>query len=518
MGSIVISLLDMIGVLAMLPMMQLVSGAPTDVGALGWVSDLLGTEDQDTLVIALAAFIVGAFAVKDVAAIMFRIWQLRFMADQEVATSTRILRGYLVGPYAWHLKNNTGDKIWTIESAVGIGFITGIGSALALVTETFAITMVFVGLLIAAPFASLLALVYFGAAALVLQRVIRPRINEASKRSQAAGLATSTTSLQALGAFKEIKLRGADAQFVTSYREARHVGAHARATAGLLHELPKYLLEIAFVLGIALLAFAVTTTSDAQQGIVTLGLFVAAGSRILPSIVRFLGSLSGVRFSRGPLEHLIRETRMQAAAEREQEAAVRTTDVPRGDIEVRGVTFAYADQPDELVAARRGRDDPQRSVGGDRRLQRRGQDHAWSTCCSACTSLVPDACGPAECRSSTTCRPGRPGWRWCRRTCTSSMSRCASTSRSTRSRTTTASGTPCTARSSRTSSLPCRTGSTARSASAGSVSPEASASGSASLARSTATRRCSCSTRPRPPSTTRPSAGSPRRCRACGAT
>ena len=118
---------------------------------------------------------------------MFRIWQLRFMADQEVATSTRILRGYLVGPYAWHLKNNTGDKIWTIEAAVGIGFITGIGSALALVTETFTIAMVFVGLLIVAPFASLLALVYFGAAALVLQRVIRPRINEASKRSQAAG-------------------------------------------------------------------------------------------------------------------------------------------------------------------------------------------------------------------------------------------------------------------------------------------------------------------------------------------
>ena len=41
-GSVLISLLDMLGVLAMLPMMQLVAGAPVDAGALGQVGDLLG--------------------------------------------------------------------------------------------------------------------------------------------------------------------------------------------------------------------------------------------------------------------------------------------------------------------------------------------------------------------------------------------------------------------------------------------------------------------------------------------
>ena len=348
-GSVLISLLDTLGVLAMVPMMQLVSGAPTDEGALGRVSDLLGSPDDRTLVLVLAAFIVGAFAAKDVLAILFRIWQLRFMADQEVATSTRILRGYLVGPYAWHLARNTGDKLWTVEYAVGIGFATGIGSALALVTEAFTIGMIFVGLLIAAPFAALGALAYFGMAGLVLQRMIRPRVLEASRRSQEASLITSTTSLQALGAFKEIKLRGADEQFVMRFRRARHVGAHARASAIFLNELPKYLLEIVFVLGIALLAFSVTSTSNAEQGLVTLGLFVAAGSRILPSTVRLIGALGAVRFSRSPLEHLVRENRMQVDAEREQLERIRTTEVPHGDLEVSGLTFAYDDQPDDLV-------------------------------------------------------------------------------------------------------------------------------------------------------------------------
>jgi len=349
-GSVLISLLDMLGVLAMLPMMQLITGAPVDAGALGQVGDLLGGDPTErTLVIALACFIVGAFIVKDVVSIFFRIWQLRFMADQEVATSTRILRGYLVGPYAWHLARNTGDKLWTVDGAVAMGFATGIGSALALATEVFTIVLIFVGLLIATPFAAMVALVYFGISGLVLQRMIRQRVRSAAERNQAASRVTSTASLQALGAFKEIKLRRAEDQFVVRYRRARHEAAHARASAILLNELPKYLLEIVFVFGIAFLAFVVTTVGDPQQGIVILGLFVAAGSRILPSTVRLIAALGGVRFSRPPLEHLIRENRMQVEAEREQLDRQRTTEVPRGDIAVDHVTFAYADQPDALV-------------------------------------------------------------------------------------------------------------------------------------------------------------------------
>jgi ABC-type multidrug transport system fused ATPase/permease subunit len=348
-GSVIISLLDLVGVLALLPLMQLIAGVPIDEGALGRVADVLGTEDEGTIVTVLAAFIVVAFTVKGISSILFRNWQLRFMAEQEVATSTRILRGYLVGPYAWHLVKNTGDKLWTVEYAVMIGFTGGLGAALALATEVFTITFIFLGLAITAPLASLMALAYFGVAGLVLQRLIRPRVLDASKRSQEAALITSNTSLQALGAAKEIKLRRAEEQFVVRYRGARHHGAHARATASLLNEVPKYLLEIAFVVGIALLAFVVTRTSGAQTGLVTLGLFVAAGSRILPSTVRLLAALGALRFSRMPLETLIDEDRRQQDAERAQELRQRTDAVPSGDIHVNGVTFAYESAPDELV-------------------------------------------------------------------------------------------------------------------------------------------------------------------------
>jgi ATP-binding cassette, subfamily B, bacterial PglK len=348
-GSVLIALLDMLGVLAMLPMMQYISGLDPDSGALGAINDLLGNPSEATLVAFIAGLVVGAFVLKDVISILFRRWQLHVMADQEVVTSTRMLEGYLVGPYAWHLARNTSDKVWTIEYAVQIGYISGISSALGAMTEVLTISLIFVSLLIVSPVATTSALLYFGLAGLAVQRWIRPRVAAAGERAQNASRATSKITLQALGAGKEVKLRRSHDMFVDGYLSSRSEGAHARATSTLLTEMPKYLLEIVFVVGIGLLAVGVTATNSKQESLVLLGVFVAAGSRILPSAVRLIANIGGIRFSREPLRHLVTETRMQTEARVEEEAEIRTTREPRGDLDVRGIRYAYGDRPDEDV-------------------------------------------------------------------------------------------------------------------------------------------------------------------------
>lgn len=344
-----LSVLDMAGVLAMLPMMQYVTGQDVDSGALGYINRALGDPGGRSLVMAVSLIIVGAFVVKDIAAILVRRWQLKFMAAEQVSTSSRLLEGYLRGPYAWHLAKNTGDKLWTVTGAVGIGYSGGMGSALSAITEVLTITFIFVSLLFISTPATLGALVYFGVAAFFIQRVIRPRILLAGQRNLDASQRTSKSSLQSLTAVKEIKLRHAHSQFVEEYEAASNLGAAAGVTAAVWGEIPKYFLEILFVIGVGLLAVGATSGSSSSDGLVLLGVFVAAGTRILPSAVRLLAAVAGIRFARAPLEHLVIESRMQADAQRAEREAVRDTRVPSGDIEVRGLTFAYGDQPDELV-------------------------------------------------------------------------------------------------------------------------------------------------------------------------
>lgn len=348
-GAVGLSLLDMLGVLAMLPMMQYVTGQDVSTGALGQVDGLLGNPSSRVLVGTLAALIVGTFVLKDIFALAFRRWQLSFMAEHQIEISTKLLEGYLTGPYAWHLTKNTSDKLWTIQGAVGAGYIGGVSAALSVITEVLTITFIFGSLMFISPTTTVAALLYFGLAALVVQRLIRPRILRASQQVLLASQAMSKASLQSLTAVKEIKLRQAHGPFVATFSAASRDGARAGVSAALLNEVPKYFLEIVFMIGVGILAVGATSGSSPEQGLTLLGIFVAAGTRILPSSVRLINAVAGIRFARSPLVHLIQEHRWQEEARREQSNDLRTDVVPTGDVEIRGLTFAYADRPDELV-------------------------------------------------------------------------------------------------------------------------------------------------------------------------
>lgn len=351
-GSTILSVLDMLGVVAMLPLLQFVAGTSRESGALGVVNRILGRPNDAQLIAYLAGLVVLCFVGKDAFALVFRRWQLRFMANQEVALSVRMLDHYLRGPYAWQLVNNTGDKIWTVTSAVSAGYSGGLSAALAAVTEVMTISLILVSMLLVSPGITLAAVLYFSIATLLIQIFVRPRVLEASRRSTESGQATSQVTLQAFSSAKEIKLRNAAHVFVRDFKSAREVGAAAGARAGYLAELPKYLIEVLFVVGIGLLAVAVTSQGNSSDALIMLGVFAAAGTRIMPSAVRLLASVNTLRFAREPLSHLVRERRSLDMARTEETLRTTTVAVPWGDVEVKDVCFAYDTRPDRRVLDR----------------------------------------------------------------------------------------------------------------------------------------------------------------------
>ncbi len=182
-----------------------------------------------------------------------------------------MLHYYLDGPYLWQLAKNTGDKVWTINSAVSAGYSGAIISAVGVVTECLTITFILISLSFVSLTVTLSAAVYFGVAALLIQRFVRPRVIDASRRSQQAGMITSQVSLQALSSAKEVKLRNAAELFVSDYQRSREQAADASVSAGFFSELPRYLMEILFIVGIGLLAFGIATTGSAGESLVLSG-------------------------------------------------------------------------------------------------------------------------------------------------------------------------------------------------------------------------------------------------------
>ncbi len=76
-----------------------------------------------------------------------------------------------------------------------------------------------------------------------------------------------------------------------------------------LTDIPRYVLEVVFYVGVALLTVVVYRSTSSDQVVAELALFVAAGFRVLPSMIRMLSSVSGVRTGRRGLDLVVDDLR-----------------------------------------------------------------------------------------------------------------------------------------------------------------------------------------------------------------
>jgi len=90
-GSIVMSFAEIVGLLVILPLIEMLSGASTKTGTLGRISAFFGHPSDGTLATILAAILLGAYLSKGIANIAFRWWLLGFPNGQEARNSAELL-------------------------------------------------------------------------------------------------------------------------------------------------------------------------------------------------------------------------------------------------------------------------------------------------------------------------------------------------------------------------------------------------------------------------------------------
>ena len=308
--STLLALLDMAAVSLVLPLVDLLTGAPS----VPVLAGLFGEPPPERLLGLLALTVAGLFLLKDLGAILYAWWFAGFKAMERVHLQTRLLANFLEAPYTAISRRSSADMLRSLTEAVTQVFGSAVFGLVSAVTNLISIVAIAAALLLAAPLPTLAALAYFGLAATVYVVAIKPVATRAGRASAAAAQDGFTTALAALGGLKELSLRETQHVFVERFREATLRGARAGRTAEFLAGLPRYLLEILFIVAVGL-AIAANQLGGTTVGL--LSLFVAGGFRILPSINGLLGNLAQFRFGRPYLDIVhaeIRDARRLRAA------------------------------------------------------------------------------------------------------------------------------------------------------------------------------------------------------------
>jgi ATP-binding cassette, subfamily B, bacterial PglK len=348
--SLILALLDTIGVAAMIPLTALISGAEPDSGALGAFADWTGTTSPETLIPLVAGGIALIFVVKSVASIAFRWWLLGRTSRVSALLSTELLRRYMLSPYAAHRTRERNEVYRNIMEATGQASSV-LMAVLSLVTDFMLLAFITVVLAVTAPVVTLATVLLFAVFVLGLQRALRNLQSRIGEEIAASGLEAWGFLLPALDGFREARLTSSARVFVDGYQRSRLRGAEAGRKISIVAEAPRYVLEIGFIVAIAGIAIVLFTTGTPGQALTVLGVFGAAALRALPTLNRVAANFATVRTGEVGL-NLMTDAIDQLDAEGTVHDETPAGDEPySGDIDLHDVTFRYLDSDVPVIDA-----------------------------------------------------------------------------------------------------------------------------------------------------------------------
>lgn len=353
-AQFLVSLMDLVGLAMVLPLMDVLLGADVTSGYLGVLHGLVGEPDRSRFVVIMAALMVAAFAAKGVLGLALQWWSSGLVIRLQVRTASKILQSFMSVDYLTHRQQNTAELIRTVDAAVSDAHSKVLGGFLALLSSGLSTLMILTFLIAVMPGPALVTIAFFGAAVFGLQRFLAAKNRAAGHDAVMSAWAKSLALIDAMQGFREVRMHAAEDYFLARYNRANHTNSRAGRKANFLGAVPRYVLELMGITGIALLLAVVALFYDAAAIVPVMSLFVAATVKLLPALSGTTATLGAIRNGEVGL-HLAADALRHASTSeatrtvhRESELRADVSGLPL-PIDVDSVAFRYPDGSENVL-------------------------------------------------------------------------------------------------------------------------------------------------------------------------
>lgn len=347
-GSFLVSLTEVIGVAAVLPLVDIMTGAAIEEGYLGVLHRLLGEPSRQRFIIITAIGIAIAFACKALLGLAIQWWGSGVTTRLSVGLQTRLLTAFLREPYPRHRARNTSEVIRATGVAVSDAFGKVLGGALALFSEGLTVTLLLSLLLVIMPLPTLGIILYLGLSMFAIQKILARGNQQASHTFFAKAYDSAKALLDSFQGFREVRMLNREDEFLTRFSAANTASAYAQRKMGIFQVVPKYALELIAIVGIAALLAVMSAAGPQGSLLASIALFVAAAIRMLPSVVRITATLGTIRSGTAGAELAVATARELSGMEAPSEHI--TIDAPEhGDIRAENITFQFPDATEPVL-------------------------------------------------------------------------------------------------------------------------------------------------------------------------
>lgn len=249
-------------------------------------------QTQVSVIGALAAFVL---ILRTVFSVIFTRKILFFLSSRSARAATDLVGNILAQPLALTRNHTTQEFLFSITWGVRATIVGIIGSSINLLADIFLTLILLTGLLLVDPGIAILTLGMFGSIGFVLYKLLNQRARFIGIQETQLSVQTQEQVAEVLNSYKEITTKHRQGFYFREISDSIKTLSHFQAEQAFMPNITKYVIEGTLVFSTLIVSAIQFSVNDSSRAVATLAIFLGAGSRIAPAVMRIQQNLMGIK-------------------------------------------------------------------------------------------------------------------------------------------------------------------------------------------------------------------------------
>ena len=294
------SFFDALSLAILFPFIQILVNFQDFQSSYGWFFESINLISKSEIITFLGITLVSLFIIKALASILVNWASLRITYNRQAKIKTSLLHKYLNMHYRKYIEGNSARYIQMIQT-MSMQFIKVLQGFLRLLSDG----LIFLSIVIVLAIVEGPLLIYVGGMMIVLLLIydifFKKLLDSQSRAITDSSVQVTKTVNESIQGLKEIKILGKQNFFEDILKENVDIYAKNNIYADLIRRPPKHIIELIFVIAFTLaVVFFTPLQNDFQSLIPTLGVFLFAAIRLMPTLNQMLASVNVLRIGYYP--------------------------------------------------------------------------------------------------------------------------------------------------------------------------------------------------------------------------
>jgi ABC-type multidrug transport system fused ATPase/permease subunit len=259
-------------------------------------SEFLGSNNGFLILILTSVLLM---ILKTVLSILLTRKVIFFLSMKGAYISSRLISKFLSMSISFIRKTNIHETIYSVTRGVELITLQVLSIGVVLFSDVFLLFIILGGLVLIDPITALSLFVVFFTLGFILFRLMHVRAGSLGRENATTNVKSNNRIYEAIVLYREFFVRNRLFFYAKAIEKDRINLAKSSGEITFMPYISKYVLEIGIIAGVVLISSLQIYFNDASKAVATIVVFMTAGVRLTPAVLRIQQSFVQMSWSLG---------------------------------------------------------------------------------------------------------------------------------------------------------------------------------------------------------------------------